>query len=169
MAVTMSDRGFSLIEVLVALAILTIGLLGILNLSFYTIRTNKHSRELMWARLLAEKTAQNLQIADYDSDILADDADTSDLDDTENPDHISMKVNTDDDNDGRIDEELPNGLDDDGDGKIDEDLLNYSVFWNIADGVPSTATKTIRIIAQWQKGDVTHSVKINIVRGRYKW
>lgn len=34
---------------------------------------------------------------------------------------ISASVNPDDDNDGRVDEDFPNGLDDDGDGACDED------------------------------------------------
>lgn len=165
----MNDRGFSLIEVMVALAILAIGLLGLLNLSFYAIRANKQNKEIIWARLLAEQTAQDLQLADYDDALLQDDGDTTDLDDISNPDHSSVLVGNDDDGDGRTDEELADGLDNDGDGLIDEDLRNYSIVWNVADDVPAAQMKTIRVITIWTKNNYRHTSKVNLVRGRYRW
>lgn len=165
----MKDKGFSLIEVMVALAILAIGLLGLLNLSFYAIRANKQNKEIIWARLLAEQTAQDLQLADYDDALLQDDGDTTDLDDMTNPDHSSVLVGNDDDGDGRTDEELADGLDNDGDGLVDEDLRNYSIVWNVADDVPAAQMKTIRVITIWTKNNYRHTSKVDLVRGRYRW
>ena len=62
----MNDRGFSLIEVMVAIVILTIGLIGVAGLQGTAITGNQHGNTMMQATTLAEETIEQIRNAAYD-------------------------------------------------------------------------------------------------------
>ena len=62
----MNNRGFSLIEVMVAMVILTIGLLGVAGLQSTAITGNQHGNTMMQATTLAEETIEQIRNAAYD-------------------------------------------------------------------------------------------------------
>ena len=55
------QKGFTLIEMLIALSILSIGLLSLAELQIIAIKSNKHSKELTSAVILAETTLEGLK------------------------------------------------------------------------------------------------------------
>ena len=59
------DRGFSLIEAMVASVIMLIGLLGLAGLQVIGMRANNIGKRMSQASLLAQDLAQNMQIWAY--------------------------------------------------------------------------------------------------------
>ncbi|MEO0230487.1 MAG: prepilin-type N-terminal cleavage/methylation domain-containing protein [candidate division WOR-3 bacterium] len=135
------SKGFSLLELLVALFILSIGLLGVIPLAITTIRLNAFQNQMLNAKYLAERQAEYLRSISFDSQDLANDGDDNDLDNTAIPDHIITRV---------------------------MDGVTYNILWNIAEN--ADGTKTVNIIVQWTFNP-TGQVKIynvTFVRSRYE-
>jgi len=65
-----NDRGFSLVEVLVAMTILAIGLLALAGLQVTAIRGNLHGGTISQATALAEEQVELIRDMDY-ADVLA--------------------------------------------------------------------------------------------------
>ena len=59
-AISKTQTGFTLIEMLIAISILAIGLLGLAELQFIATKGNKESRDLTSAVVLAETKAEEL-------------------------------------------------------------------------------------------------------------
>src|SRR5712691_5796499 len=59
------DRGFSLIEAMVASVIMLIGLLGLAGLQIIGVRANNIGKRMSQASLLGQDLAQNMQIWAY--------------------------------------------------------------------------------------------------------
>ena len=57
-----TEHGFSLLEVLIAIVVLSIGLLGLAGLQFYTLRGNNQSYERSQAHLLAQEIADSMRV-----------------------------------------------------------------------------------------------------------
>jgi prepilin-type N-terminal cleavage/methylation domain-containing protein len=57
------DRGFTLVELLIALAISMVGLIGLMALQMVAIRSNASSRNFAEATALAQEKLEQLQIA----------------------------------------------------------------------------------------------------------
>ena len=113
-------KGFSLIELVVALSILTIGLLGVIPLAIATIKLNNVQNQMLNAKYLAERYSERFKSLSFDAPDLANDGDNNDLADTLNPDHREVQT---------------------------LDNIQYTIMWNVADN--TDGTKTIRIIVQW--------------------
>jgi len=60
-----NDHGFTLIEVLIAIVILSIGLLGMASLTVGIINGNKFSNELTTATTLAQDKMEDIRRQDY--------------------------------------------------------------------------------------------------------
>ncbi len=154
-----TESGFTLLEIMIAIVIFSIGLLSIAAMQTKAVNTNTIAFDLSEATAIAETKMEELTIlpftdtdltdTDGDGDASVEDADNDgddDDDDDGNPD--------DDDADGDVGSF---GLDDNTTLTADNnDISNptYSVFWNIADGVPvpnttTSKTKTIRVIVNW--------------------
>uniref|UniRef100_A0A7V3ZWY1 Prepilin-type N-terminal cleavage/methylation domain-containing protein n=1 Tax=candidate division WOR-3 bacterium TaxID=2052148 RepID=A0A7V3ZWY1_UNCW3 len=113
-------KGFSLIELVVALSILTIGLLGVIPLAIATIRLNSLQNQMLNAKYLAERYSERFKSVSFDAPDLANDGDNNDLDDRNNPDHTELQT-------------IEN--------------IQYTIMWNIADNLDGT--KTIRTFVRW--------------------
>lgn len=62
-----SAKGFSLVEVMVALVILLIGMLGIMGMQYYAVSGNANSRELRMATNLGQDMIETLKSTAYDN------------------------------------------------------------------------------------------------------
>jgi len=122
-------KGFTLVEVLVALFILAIAFLGVGPLVIMTVKGNRIVREHINARLLAERMTEYLRSTDYEDPLLSNDGDNEDLSDTLTPDHSTVDT---------------------------IDNVIYKVLWNIAEDQPQAGLKTIQIIIKWK--DKTYSL-----------
>ena len=66
------NKGFSLLEVLIAMAILAIGLLAVAGMQVHTMEGNDFSQDMTEAMILAQDTAENLAILGFNNPSLAD-------------------------------------------------------------------------------------------------
>ncbi|MCD4688054.1 MAG: prepilin-type N-terminal cleavage/methylation domain-containing protein [Desulfuromonadaceae bacterium] len=62
----MNKKGFSLIELMVSMAILAIGLLGLAGLQGTAINGNHHGNMISQATVLAQDTIEQIRNTDYD-------------------------------------------------------------------------------------------------------
>jgi type IV pilus assembly protein PilV len=70
-----SKEGFTLIEVMIALVILSVGLLALATMQIVAIRTNAFSTEMTYATMLAQSQFEEFKNTDYvnvisDSDLI---------------------------------------------------------------------------------------------------
>ena len=123
-----SEKGFTLLEVIIAISILTIGLLAVASMQVSAIKGNTLSFGVTEATTWAGDQMEKLMIMPYDPDPYADD---DPLDDR--------------DKDGKL------GLDDDTPGTADHNVTRrkYTVYWNIAVDADRDDTKTVNVIVTW--------------------
>lgn len=119
-----NQNGFTLLEVLIALFIFTIGILGVATMQITSIKGNSKGWQISDA---SDRTADRIETVlalDYDDPQLIDGAGTNDglagLDDLPNSDGTA---------------------DSDGDGIND-------IFWNVAVDYPHVGTKTVKVFAE---------------------
>lgn len=143
----MNDRGFTMIEVLIALVILFIGLLGIMSMHITSIYQNVYTRHLNKATHLADKKMEELLSLPYSHPFLSDtDGDgSSGLDDADSTsaDHFDPSNPI-------------GGL--------------FYVYWNVAPDVADTTiftgVKTITVIVKWHERGTWHTYKISSLKVR---
>lgn len=125
---TNSQNGFTLIEVLVAIALLTIGILGAATMQIAAIDGNSTAIRLTEAATWGEDTLETFMGLPYAHADLVDDsnaganAGVTGLDNTDVAGSLA-----------------------DGGPLVQDD---FTVFWNVADNYPVFGTKTIRVIVQ---------------------
>jgi len=121
------NKGFTLLEVMIAMAILAVGLLAIAGMQIIAIRANAQSREVTEAITLATRHLDYLKSLPYNDPALDDTEETNNdnLTDTQNVDHSD-----------------PNNPIN---GK-------YNRIWNVADSTPNPNTKTVMVIVSWLSG-----------------
>jgi len=133
------EKGFTLIEVLVAISILCFGLLGVAVMQTSSIRGNALASDLTEATVWASDYLEALMrdaSADYNAANLSD---------------------TDGDSDG--------GLNDTGTADADHEEIKgrYTINWNVSVDSPSVGlanTKTVNVIVSWRGQFGTKSVSI---------
>lgn len=154
--------GFTLIEAMITICILSIGLLALASMQTSAIRDNSFSSGLTEASALAQQKMEELMELPYDDPL---------LDDT--------------DNDGTNQDQNDNGVDDDNDNKDpdkskydfglwhddtvatadhNENQGDYNLFWNIAIDEPISNTKTIRVIVTWDEGSTPRRAFFDFIR-----
>ena len=145
------DGGFTILEVLIALAILAIGILAVATMQATAIKGNSQAIGITEGITLAQDKVEELMKFPYDTSAVAGDP----LGDT-NGDGTNQ--------DG---DSPPNGIDDDDEGTVVDGILNfgfgqtggaadhtenvgrYTIHWNVAVNQPITNVKTVRIIVLW--------------------
>jgi len=120
-----TDKGFTIIEVLITMAIFSIGFLGIAKLQLSSVGGNRNAFQISEALSLAEGRMEQLISAPFNS-----------LIDTNNDGANGLNANT----AGSADNTFTTA-----DGR-------YSIFWNVADNFPGNNTKTIKVIVAWRRG-----------------
>ncbi len=159
------ELGFSLVEVLVALTILVIGLLGVALLQVVSIQGNTFSREMAVATGLSQDMLEKLKTLQW-TELKVDDALTA----GNHP--VTADVNRDLDGDGEppylaVAAGTANIIDERGFGAADAGRgpLLYTRTWTVTDDQPATNMKTIEVTVLWkEKGTTDRSVTITGVK-----
>lgn len=131
------ERGFTLIEIIVAISLFSIGLLAVASMQVSAIRGNTLAGGVTEATSWVSDLMEKLMILPYDHANLVD----TDSDGT----------NQDPDGDG-IDNDGGNfGLDDATAVTTDHQVSRgkYTVYWNIAVDAEAQGTKTVSVIVTW--------------------
>ncbi|MEW6186120.1 MAG: prepilin-type N-terminal cleavage/methylation domain-containing protein [Thermodesulfobacteriota bacterium] len=140
------EQGFTLIEVLVAMVVLLIGVLGWVGFSWTTTKGTSYSRELNRATFLAQSRMENLKQIGLSLDSqklpLRDDGNTNDLMEINAPDHINADPNT-------VNSAQTN-LAINAEGQTGQPDSIYFLMWNIADNCPVQGAKTLSVIVRWR-------------------
>ncbi len=116
-------RGFTLVEILVAMVILALGILGASQLTIISMRTNQKIRDSREGRELLTRGMEVLKMVTITDPLVVGTCDSTQLNDTllafkaDSTNAVGMAI-----------------------GKT-----VYSVFWNVADNYPETGIKTIRM------------------------
>jgi len=146
--VTTGQKGYSLVEILIAIAIFSIGLLALASMQISAMQGNTFSGTTTDGIRLAQDHIEQLMPLTYSSL-------------TTDP----GLVDTDGDGDG--------GLNDATAATADFSLLNqshnsynYDVFWNFSDGSVISNTKTINVIVAWTENRRQRTVSIRGVKAR---
>lgn len=144
--------GFTLLEVLIALVIFAVGILGVATMQISSIQGNSHGRQVSEASSVISDRIETLLSLDYDDPLLADT-----------------------DGDGTNQDLNGDGVDDDGGNFGLDDIVNpdngpvavgdYVIWWNIAVNQPLMDTKTIRVIVD--PPGRAQSFSIDMVKTRY--
>ena len=135
-------RGFSLLEVLVSIAIFTTALLAITAMLLNTIKGNSISIHLTTAAQLASKQIEEIMLMPYSTLRDADKDAMAGLDDHD-PMTADMSIL---------------GVEAGGIGK------HYYIYANIAEDYPVNKTKTIRVIVAWRDSERDKYTKFDFVR-----
>ena len=141
-----TNGGFTLIEVMITFAVLSIGLLALASMQTTAIRDNTFSSGLTEPSALAQHKMEEFMLHQYD-DSLFDDTDNDGTDQDLDNDGV-------DDDNGDVDKTDDDfGLWHDTVATADhnENKGDYNLFWNVAIDEPMLLTnkKTIRIIVTW--------------------
>lgn len=159
--------GFTLLEVLVALLIFSIGLLAAASMQVMAIRGNYHSAALTeasyWAtgqmeRLLS-KDFTDPELQDTDGDGTNQDADNDWVDDDGGNfglDHVA-----DPDSDGQPDNDTTGSQAD-----FQETQGIYTISWNVAEDVASNDTKTVKVMVTWTERGTAKTYEIQAVKAK---
>lgn len=159
MSMPLSDRpllgssgrqgGFTLIELMLAMIILAVGLLGIIKLQMQTSTGNLVSRNQTAAVNLARSKIEELRrikeyyipssgAATWDAGQLQNDGNNNDLGNWSSPDHQET---------GTLDEGFgPGGV--------------FTLAWNIADGIPEVFMKAVRVRVSWTEGTIPKYIEL---------
>lgn len=131
-----APAGFTLLEVMIALAILAVGLLAIARMQMTAIQGNADARDVTRATKWARDKIEDLMIRGYDDTML-----------------------TDMDGDGGA------GLDDIGEGADRSEARGgYTVFWNVSEDDPVANAKTVRVVVAWQGRDRSRLVRLTCIK-----
>ncbi|PLX48028.1 MAG: hypothetical protein C0613_12150 [Desulfobulbaceae bacterium] len=122
MAIVKNQKGFTLIEIIIALFVFTVGILALNKMQIVAIRGNANANSLTGASTWAASQVENLLALDYGDALLTDG----------NDDGVAgLDANTEADADGFVDS--PDG--------------NFKILWNVAADEPFRNIKTVRVIA----------------------
>ncbi len=135
-------QGFTLIEVLIALAILTVGLLAAAKMQISAIQGNYFSNNTSTALSLAEQKMEDLLGKTYTDAAVGDTqaGNNTNLSSLVTKDHEELNVNE--------------------EGVVGGGI--YHRVWNVADDTPITDTKTITILVTW--GNDQHQVILSCIK-----
>lgn len=152
-----NKEGFTLIEIMIAMTIFSIGILGVAAMQIHAIGGNASSSGLTVASTVAQDRIENLLTLNYTNPLIND----------TNGDGTNQDLNSD-------------GVDDDG-GNFGLDVLaapdgfaqysgpagfQYNISWNVAVNFPFTDTKTIRVNVGWVENGRTRLVTLSSIKPR---
>ncbi len=162
----MKDKtaGFSFLEIMISIVVLSVALLALLTLQTSSVGTNYFSNRLMLATTLAQDKLEELKAVAWNDTQLTDTSNnfTSDADGDGVPDDFNWSLQVDHSN-----VDAPGGnanpIDQDGNtipGASATDGFNRE--WNVANDTPAAKMKTLAVRVTWNDKR-PHSVIINTV------
>lgn len=125
----MNQKGFSLIEILIAMVILSVGLLSLSMLQSSAVKGNQRSNLLSERVIVATNHLEFLLTLPFDDTRLSDDAQMAD----DAFDHTPETDGIDNNGDGNIDDDL------------DDDVSDYTVQWNVEDTTSDQKSITLSV------------------------
>ncbi len=135
-----NEKGFTLLEVIVAISILTIGLLGVASMQVSAIRGNASAFGITEATSWASDQMEKLIVLPYDH---------ADLQDTDGDGASGLE------NASEATDDNPNPPPTHG---------KYKVYWNVAVDDTADGTKTVNVIVIWADHGIQKRVSIrNII------
>ena len=148
-----SEQGYTLVEILIAIAILAFGLMAVATMQVTAIKTNATASGISQGMTLAQAKVEELMNLSYSALI-----DTTG-DGTDEDDGFGLN-NTVDPAD-----ECNNDPVSDGFWPDDWDCsASYRLFWNIAVDEPVTNSKTIRVIVTWTERGKDKRIALDFVK-----
>ena len=145
----LQQEGYTLIEILIAIAILAFGLLAVATMQVRAIKTNAIASGISQGLTLGQAKVEELMNLAYST------LNDTDLDGTDE----------DADDDGIDDDGGNFGLNDTGDDSDNEEPNGrYTIYWNVAVNEPVISSKTIRVIVTWTEKGRNKSIKLDFVK-----
>lgn len=132
------QRGFTLIEVLIAVVVLTIGILSVNAMQITSINGNLTANRVTESTSWSSDRIESLLSLDYDDAALDDD---------------------DGDGDGGL-----NDIDANADGNATSPDGAYSIFWNVSEDSPFLGVKTVNVIINTQERSITKSATMTYIK-----
>ncbi|MDK9709052.1 MAG: prepilin-type N-terminal cleavage/methylation domain-containing protein [Desulforhopalus sp.] len=149
------EQGFTLIETIVAIFILTVGIFALYSMQTTSIRYNAFSSAMTTSSTWASDRIEELLALDYDDPLLRDDDDATDLAPLAAANGDAGLNHTD-------------GAGESPDGRVVSPDQRYTVFWNIASRIspnpndPTVSTvKAIRVIVKHTDYGINKQVTMN--------
>jgi hypothetical protein len=161
-----SEKGFSIIEVMLGILVFMVGMLGVAMLHISVVQGNTHAGDMFEATSLASSRLENLLALPYDDALLND------------TDGNGAPVDW---GSGVVGDTLPgDGVADFG---LDDDLANrdqpvtapvgqgtnnkFFVYWNVSQDSLINKTKTVKVFVSWDVKDDTRLISLQGVIPRY--
>lgn len=149
-----TNQGFTLIEVMMAMVVFSVGILAILGMQISAIKGNDDASEISQALAVAQGQLDSLMTLPYNATDLDDDGDGTgqDADDDGDDDDCNC-------DDFGLNDNTPTTAD--GNRTVDG---KYNLFWNVAVNEPVANAKRIRMIVQWQDNAQTRQITLEAVK-----
>ncbi|MDH3878036.1 MAG: prepilin-type N-terminal cleavage/methylation domain-containing protein [Desulfobacterales bacterium] len=145
----LQEEGYTLVEILIAIAILAFGLLAVATMQVTAIKTNAIASGISQGLTLGQTKVEELMNLAYSA------LNDTDLDGTDE----------DADDDGIDDDGGNFGLNDTGnDSDNEEPNGRYTIYWNVAVNEPVISSKTIRVIVTWTEKGRNKRIKLDFVK-----
>lgn len=138
------QKGFTLIELMVTLVVLSIGLLAIAFMQITAIHGNSFSNKMMGANQLGARYIEEINLMNY-----------------------SKVVDNDSDGESGLSDNTAATADlSDLNVAVGGVGTTYDVFWNVATNLPGINTKTIRVIVTWLEEGQSRQVSFDFIKAQ---
>ncbi|MDY6855618.1 MAG: prepilin-type N-terminal cleavage/methylation domain-containing protein [Thermodesulfobacteriota bacterium] len=135
-----NERGFTLLEVLIALTVFSVGLLAIGEMTMHVIRNSALGDKMTDARIIAEDKLEELRVLPFTDPSWGNGYDNNDIS-TDVHSNTSLFTNPDHTQTCNASSTVTCSV------TIDE---VPQVVWNVADNTPATGMKTVTVIVGWE-------------------
>jgi len=151
------QKGFALIEILIAITVFAIGILAVAKMQITAIKANSFARNLTDASNIAQDKMEKLITLDYNNTLLDDTNGDGTNKDTSPHDGVD-----DSGNDFGLNNDTVNSSDHYSQHK--GSVIVYNIFWNIAVDEPTTGNKHVRLIVSWTDKKMPKEIKLDAVK-----
>lgn len=149
-----NEKGFTLLEILIAITILSVGLLALAEMTVYVIRSNAAGNKITKATVMAEdklEQLRNLFHTDPTNTTLSNGGDNNDVSTNI---HSNTALFTSPDHTDTCDSSCSVTI-----------STTPQRVWNVADNTPVSGMKTVTVIVGW-KDSINHFVALSTIIGQ---